>query len=84
MIIKRSLAIGRDSEVVAEVLSCVRTEATAGESFEERTPVGAVEPVLVGLDPGVTSGYEGWVAGLERERVHEEVEPDDVALGTTN
>jgi hypothetical protein len=74
------LAASRDSGAVDVARRCC-TETPAGEGLPQQALVGTCVAVDIGLDPGVASGDHGRVAGLEAERVKEEVEVNDVALG---
>ena len=74
------LAAAGEGRVVV-VVRGVDTETLARERLPERALVRAGIAVGIRLDPRIAGGEEGRVAGLERERVEEEVHVHDVARG---
>ena len=73
------LATGRQCRVV-HMVRRVDAKAPARERLPEQALVRARVAVRIRLDPGIAGRREGRVARLQRERVDEQVQEDNIAL----
>lgn len=71
----------RDGGVI-NIVGSVYAEAAISEGSPQQTLVRTIVSVGVGLNPGVSCIHKSRVARLQRKRVDEKMEPDDVSFGS--